>query len=101
MGTGATTGSILIGGVGKDLLTGTDGDDVIVGDGGRVARTNGVATKVESFDVFGLFVYGDVDTINGAGGSDVVIGGAGGATTTAGPAAGITPRGPRPAHVRR
>src|SRR5204863_2844275 len=61
-----------------------DGDDVIVGDGAHVYRTSGIATLVESRDVFDEFVYGDVDTITGAGGKDVVIGGAGGDKITAG-----------------
>ncbi|HYR33730.1 MAG TPA: hypothetical protein VEQ87_05520, partial [Burkholderiales bacterium] len=77
-GTGFDNRSILIGGAGSDELKGGAGDNIIVGDGGRVVRRfiDGQlqVTQVRSVDP----ATGAKDIIRSGAGNDVILGGAGG-----------------------
>jgi Ca2+-binding RTX toxin-like protein len=73
-------GSIMLGGAGADDIFGGTGDNVLIGDGGRVHRDGDfVVTRVETIapDI------GGADIIVGGSGFDVIMGGAKGDTITA------------------
>jgi Ca2+-binding RTX toxin-like protein len=68
--TGGARHDIIIGGVGSDILYGGAGDDFLQGDGGTVTR-DGRKLDFVSIDLF----TGDVDTLDGGPGQDVLIAG--------------------------
>ena len=85
--------NVVIGGAGADqIVVGTTGANVIIGDDGEAFFAAGLLTKVDSID--GAYGIGGVDTITGptlngvvqpgGSGNNVVIGGLGGDTITLG-----------------
>ncbi len=77
---GGNGSNIIIGGALGDFITGGIGNDVILGDGGRVTRDgNSVVRKVKTIDD----ATGGVDEIDGGDGDDVILGGAAGDVITA------------------
>ena len=94
-GTGA---DVVIGGLGVDAITVTDGDNVVLGDEGFVqyqdqADTAGVSVPGEAaslyLDLAGTFVQGGIDTITTGMGDDTVVAGLGDDVVTAGDGANV------------
>src|SRR5438128_3945440 len=80
-GTAASVGNTILGGAASDTIIVGGGTNTVLGDNGAVRRTNGVITKVETFDEDGL--TGGPDTITSNGGTNIIVGGIGGDTNRA------------------
>ncbi len=83
--TGGDGDNILLGGALGDIITGGIGNDIVLGDNGRVSRNAAnVVTRIETTDPD----IGGEDTIEGDAGDDILLGGTasddvrGGPTTT-------------------
>ena len=75
----------VLGGTGADLILGDDalgggaaagGDDILIGDQGKILLTNNVVTSIETTDTGAG--DGGIDEIHGNGGADVALGGVAG-----------------------
>jgi Ca2+-binding RTX toxin-like protein len=73
--TGGDGDNIIIGGAMQDRITGGSGNEIILGDSGRVLRDQDEVVTLVKTDEDHL---GAVDEIDGGAGSDVILGGAGG-----------------------
>ncbi len=73
--TGNDGDDIVVGGFGSDTVTGGTGDDIVIGDNGSIEFTSGIVTFIESTDADDSTV-GD-DTIDAGAGDNYVIAGGG------------------------
>jgi Ca2+-binding RTX toxin-like protein len=65
---------IILGGDGADTLAGDAGNDIVVGDDGKVTLAGGLVVRVETL----VSGFGGSDTITGGNDSDIALGGEGG-----------------------
>ncbi|WP_315980887.1 calcium-binding protein [Aliamphritea spongicola] len=74
--------NLILAGFGNDEVTAGTGNDRVIGDNGRIERTNGIVTSIDSTDTTNA--TGGDDTITLTGGHNQVIAGVGKDTVTTG-----------------